>query len=59
MKSIKLIIGMCLAIVEDRVIRSRGDFWSYETKEAADADRGEETVACIPFVVDCEEGEGL
>lgn len=40
-------------------IDSDGDFWAYESKEAADADRGEGTVACIPFVVDCEEGEGL
>ena len=40
-------------------IDSDGDFWAHESKEAADADRGEGTVACIPFVVDCEEGEGL
>ena len=36
-----------------------GSFDHYETKELADADRGRGILACVPFVIDCEEGEGL
>lgn len=36
-----------------------GSFDRYETKELADADRGRGIFACVPFVIDCEDGEGL
>lgn len=36
-----------------------GSFDYYETKEAADNDRGRGIFACVPFPIDCEEGEGL
>lgn len=36
-----------------------GSFDHYETKELADSDRGRGIFACVPFPIDCEEGEGL
>lgn len=36
-----------------------GSFDYHETKQLADDDRGRGIFACVPFVIDCEEGEGL